>query len=184
MSIARKVDDWLFDNRYFGFQAILTKKFQEFTGRTCFWLAKWSVFTWMVCHVLSFIHSGFEAVSGMIAVGVMVITPIFWIKAEYSEKSFLNTPAGSVGANPERVHELLIILRVLCALASVGNLPFLMLAPAFGGVQIIFWTAGLYFFACTPLPPSKSTVRKWYEKALTKVNDALSPKPEPVPIEN
>jgi len=47
---------------------------------------------------------------------------------------------------------------------------------------IFFELAAMYFSACTPKPPSKSTVRKLYEKALWRLADVLGPAPTPVPI--
>ena len=42
--------------------------------------------------------------------------------------------------------------------------------------------AHLYFSACTPMPPSKSKVRRWYEGVITRISDSLAPTPEPIPI--
>ena len=169
----RKIDDLLFDVK-FGAQNI-SNEWQELTGLTNFWIAKWLVILWAILNTFSSIQNGVFSRDKWIVVMMWFITIWFFYLTEHKDKNWKNNGV----ANEERIIPVCLFLRTVLICFCVFELIGWGITGNSGALfPFIFYTAFFYFSACTPLPPSKSKVRKWYEKTLIKINKKLSESPE------
>lgn len=172
------IDDFLIDTKFQPF----AHWFQKLTGLTNFWLAKWCIFFYGTSYVLERVINEAYFDSGFVGMMLIpLISIVFFITLDLDDKKWKN--GGFMNEN--RIDTFWFFSRILflyiCAfelVTGVVNVNFLFYLPE------MFYTATLYFFTCTPIPPSKSKIRKLYEKVLIKIDEKLSEKPEPVPVKN
>lgn len=179
-----KIDDVLID---YGFQKF-AHWFQRLTGKTCFFLGKWmfalSSATLTVQSTVFLFTSSRKWESFLTLFLALMHGLLVW-RLETKERSWEKGPKEFL--NEDRA--IFLHVRVLCFMAMVPLNVWQVLSFTIGGDVIdgleALWTflyvSGLYFSACTPLPPSKSKIRKLWESALASLDNALSPSFEPVP---
>ncbi len=156
--------------------------FSELTGLTKFWLEKWFFIISSVTLVSFFI---LYSISNDRDFPYIWVTLLFiWTSLgvwgiESREEAFLSSGMLQFTAESQpriRIPFLvfiavpIILISLIEALSSRGFVFLLTLS------QLLSMVA-LYLTACTPKPPQKSKLRKWYEKALLFINDALTPVP-------
>ncbi len=165
----------------------LLGKFQRFSdtlqqciGVMKFSLQKWSLIMYTifgVCMIMIRINGSLASI--LIAVFILVsINQILDI--EKQESIFLKKGSlmQSIYHSPN--------IRVPILSLGIISLPLGLLIVIEGSgrelidlLVIIFFLFFVYFSVCVPRPPSKSKLRKLYEKGLWKLNDSLQPAPIP-----
>ncbi len=164
-----------------------SEKFQRLTGKTCFFLAKIFYLIQIIITVLFllFVYLAYPPVVW----AVLSIPALFFVRSrsrrvketEKEERFFFKKGLGHGNAYcllllPRRLSTSLTFLFFI--LLDVGRFNYFNLSLDVG---ILCEAVALYFRSCTPLPPSKSKVRKWLETAKEKIKGALDPAPEPAP---
>ena len=164
----------------FQFDSWLLEKIEKFShgwqktfGLDCLWLAK-------LC-------SGFVVVSFLgTYIGIIIYQRIS------SQENEIRKHRESGYVNPERIQNMHGRILLLCIstmalfagildyLTSSNQYKFLILVMA--SVCFTFMPMAFYFFACSPLPPAKSKVRKWLENTAEFLKGLAAPTPQPVPI--
>jgi len=179
------LDNWLFDAKY-GFQNI-QNRWQRLTGLTCFWLARffsaifaagYGIGAIIGAIGLDFVGRGFAIVS-MLLVTTWNLSYISFLKKE--EKKYLYGDKAGV-MNKRRIETTCVNLRtVLLFFVTLSSAFALHAGSAWSLAFAVGYAAALllvYFASCTPLPPQKSTMRKWWERIFAVLNE----KPELMPV--
>ena len=158
-------------------------RFQILTGRTCFWIAKWtfimaalSMAYFSVTIVLDVAENVVESV---ILGGVLAflnfrqtrLTIEMIVSLEEDDRQFAECPdlKNARALSLERARKtVLIFIPIVFATMLMDRDP-----PVALGLFFLLLAAFLYFISCTPLPPQASKVRLWIEAGKAKLQ-ALS----------
>lgn len=154
-------------------------RWQRLTGLTCFWLFRCSFALSYVAMCADTLSGVSSYADGRIVYVVMntIAYAVVWVRFRivitYVERTLkagaTRNPVESVG---RPIRSSLLIVESFMMLSALE------LSQGMFALHIICFVSALYFVSCTPLPPSKSTVRKLVEKGLAALSGAL---PEPVP---
>ncbi len=176
--VVQKFDDWIFDNKLFGFQSN-SNRFQELTGLTCFWLAKWSIIVWCFAMLLMDILNGsfFRFPDNLFDFFIFAVSVGVVCSLEYKDKNWTHNGLMNE-SRPNNILERVLFTTVLTFFVLLWITGFVSLL---GAVVSVLTIAYFYFSACTPLPPSKSKVQIWYEKQLASLDKCATPAPESLP---
>ena len=165
---------WL-DGILLGAAQKLCDKVQRLTGLTKFRLEKWAV-------IMSVVFFWADAVSnptGLIITANLYITFIMVVIVRIVEKEEVRFLA-SGELTPSLFHESLVRLAIALGFGLLIALTVLVadehLLSVCAEASYVAW---VYFSTCIPRPPSKSTMREWYEKALWRLDDMLQPTTDP-----
>lgn len=148
-------------------------KVKQVTGITKFRLEKWALVmaTTFIWGIIAYKPISFGVVMGLIhtAGAAFVIR-----ETEKREKEFLANEMLRLSA-----FHIVSVRLILSGSIFAGSVYTLILMPNVVGALvtssemcIIAW---VYFSACVPRPPSKSRVREWYEKMLSRFQGELQP---------
>lgn len=152
-------------------------KFQRLTGLTKFRLEKWSlilssVFYWM------FAIGVLDEVLTVMAL-LLSIHTFYYVRAiERQEMNFLARSELEFRAEHHCSIRTIFLLLHVWILAFGLIFAFALIDPS--GIWLCGYSAFVivtaYLAACTPRPPSKSSMREWLERCLIRINSLL---PEP-----
>lgn len=162
----RKIDDFFLQEAQ-----KFSDSFQRITGKTKFFLEKWSLILFLVILCVQTLLLYAELDSSLIVIGFLpcLLNILMWVpvirRIETDEAAFLEH--GTL--NFSELHDFyrrsfLVLLALSLELLHVfiwHSLPHLW----------IFFCGWIYFAACIPRPPSKSKLRQWL--------DDLAPDPVP-----
>ena len=170
-----KLDGFLIDKK---FQPV-TEWFQKLTGKTNFWLAKCCLLFMFVFSLVQacfdyFFDPDFFFIDMLFVLAMWAITikgcRVFKKEEEYLLKNPKAMNARRVNQREFRIFALIVIPLIFLIHVAMSFYPWLIFAPF-----VLIPMA--YFLACTPLPPCKSKMRKWYEGVLTRADERLSATP-------
>jgi len=162
-------------------------KVQMYTGITKFRLEKWAIVlssscilgAWALFLPEAGLTAGLVLSPMIIALSVSTVWNIRKIEAQ--EVEFLKSGRFHVSSSSITYRGFLLTMTLLFCVAVMPPVDAVNLLCDAG---YVFLVAEGYFSACIPRPPGKSKFRKWYETALTWLNDQLKPDPIPAPAGN
>ncbi len=168
---------------------------QELTGLTNFWIAKWmyvctailATFLLIVWAVLTNMPTFFNSIVYLILtlVFILMIHGIFILEMkdkEFTKKHSGVINEGRINGVGRRVLGLIVTVIFLINFLYffMDNIKLLLeiFTITYFFLQVCYFI-GVYFEDCTPLPPGKSKLKKWNEKTLFKINKKMFEKEEP-----
>jgi len=179
-----KVDGAIFDLLFQPF----SDWFQRVTGKSCFFLSKVSFVVSIFALIGDAAYHNFSLViMAFNTVLIMLIGGTIYSKIE-NERNFDFSSDGERFMNPKRISIKEMHSRIIWLAATLlFLLPVLVyhkIGEAWFPLFALFYSIGLYFNACTPLPPSKSKVRIWADKLKEAAQGLFAPVREPIRVEN
>lgn len=183
----------------------ITQRFQKFTGLDCFWLAKiplWLsliIFFSVYLPVTLLTLGLFQWTTSFLLVIVLALMVIFVINKHSHD--LLCRHCGGINGLRYMVYEQ-VHSGNKNPLALYKTRRFLLPSIIFISFEVMNLVQGMYitfvgyaltmapvfldyvsesFQACTPLPPSKSTLRKWFDGVTSLIQNVLTPNQEPIP---
>lgn len=172
MNILTACDVWLLAR----FQHF-ANRFQRVIGLDCFWLCRCSFALSYILMEVGVLCDTSSPVATSVAYLLLNTFgyAVAWIPLRTAIASVERQVRDGMSANPlelraRAVRQMLLCFESILTLQSAVRSDYLFL------LHIISFIAVFYFASCTPLPPSKSTVRKLLEKGLAALSGAL---PEP-----
>lgn len=158
---------------------------QQLTGLTKFRFQKWAAVISMMFYVLdTIVYSSRHDIDAIrfYAIGMLIFLLSmsgFVLMTEIEEKEFLTKGKPMLSI----FHDAGTRLLTTGFYSGMGVAAFFCKDGADNlACSTMCCVMFVYFSACIPRPPSKSTVRKWYEKMLTMLNESLKPEPVFIPI--
>lgn len=157
----------------------LQDKSQRFCGKNCFILAKFSYLlsagfvTYRHWILGSFKH---ENLSEFAPVFLLLFIMYAWL---FTRVDRIEGRCGDKFVNMERLNGRFfrIVMLFLLCMATAADDQKKSLPHALNVADQLFFTAGFYFSACTPLPPSESKIGNWINAFKKVFETAVGPEP-------